>query len=382
MGADSLSMTPITFAEIIVVEVDLRGYRLSYGTIDKIKIVLIKLIDADGVVGWGEADPMKPFTTESADEVAEILHDELLPAVLHEANPEPEHVDEVLDALRNDHLLAKGAISMALLDIKGKKLGVPVAELLGKVVHTSLPLLWPLSNGSAEADIAVIETKSAEGYRSFMLKMGAAPVNEEIERVNTLYQRYGKVVKFIADANQGWSFDDTQTFLEGVKDTHLAFVEQPVAKGDLQSMYRLTNSGLFPISADESLTGLVEANDVAENRAANVFSIKSSKNGGPLRARAITEVAQKYGIRCYMNSMLELGVTQAASLQLAVTIPHLIDVGHAYMSTLRLDGDPTNFASFIHNAVVNLPERPGLGIDVDEAKLHRIAVSSRQLPGL
>ena len=82
-----------------------------------------------------------------------------------------------------------------------------------------------------------------------------------------------------------------------------------------------------------------------------------------------------------MNSMLELGITQAASLQLAVTRSNLVDVGHAYMSTLRLEGDPTNFASFIEDGVVQLPDRPGLGIEVDEEKLRKLMVEEYALEG-
>ena len=81
--------------------------------------------------------------------------------------------------------------------------------------------------------------------------------------------------------------------------------------------------------------------------------------------------------------MPELGVSQAASLQHAITIPNLVDAGHAYMSTLRLKGDPTNFGSFVKDGVIYMPEAPGLGIDVDEQQLAKIAVRSilrRRIP--
>lgn len=369
-------MAPIASAEITLVEVNMNGYKLSYGTIDKSRVVLLKLIDTEGTIGWGEADPMQPFTLESASDVVDVLRDELLPAVLRESTPEPERIDSVLDALRDGHYLAKGAISMALLDIKGKKLDIPVAKLLGKIIHRSLPVLWPLSNGSAEADIAIIDTKIVEGYNSFMLKMGLVPVHEEITRVSILKRRYGESIKLIADANQGWSLEEAQRFLDGTKGMRLAFIEQPVVKADIQAMSELTKTGSILISADESLTGLAEAEEIARREAANIFSIKSSKNGGPLRAKAIVEMAQEYGISCYMNSMLELGITQAASLQLAVTVPNLVDAGHAYMSTVRLTGDPTNFSSYIHDGMVDLPEKPGLGVEIDEGKIRQIAISS------
>ena len=77
-----------------------------------------------------------------------------------------------------------------------------------------------------------------------------------------------------------------------------------------------------------------------------------------------------------MNSMLEFGITQAASLQHAVTIRNLMDFGHAYMSTMRLAEDPTDFSSFVRAGVVHLPSTAGLGIEVDESHVRRLAVDS------
>jgi muconate cycloisomerase len=284
-----------------------------------------------------------------------------------------------LDALLAKHLCAKGAVSMALLDLLGKRLHVPVSTLLGGALRKSLPVLWPLSNGTAEDDIRVIDERAAQGFSSFMLKMGSAPVRDEVQRVAALEARYGRGIKLIADANQGWTRDEACEFLASVSGSHLAFVEQPVAKSDLEGMAMLAKASTLPISADESLTGLSEAAHLATLGAAGVFSIKSSKNGGPLRAQRIATVAQAFGIRCYMNSMLEFGITQAASLQHAATVTNLIDIGHAFMSTLRLAEDPTDFSSCVIHGVVHLPRGPGLGVQVDEQRVRRMAAASHRI---
>lgn len=374
--ATAPNMTQITKAEIFHQEYRLPGYKLSFGTIKSVTAILLKLTDADGVFGWGEANPLQPFTKESAPEAAEVLHNQLLPIVLNESNPEPDLIDQILDAVQpGDHLLAKGAVTMALLDIKGKKLDVPVATLLGGAIRQSLPVLWPLSNGTAEEDMSVIDVKLKEGYTSFMLKMGTASAAEEIKRVATLEAHYGNAIKLIADANAGWTREQSEEFLEGVKDSSLSFIEQPVAKGDYDSMEKLTKSTKLLISVDESLTGMAEAKSLVRRGAANIFSIKSSKNGGPLRAKALSDLAKDHGILCYFNSMLEGGITQAASLHHAVTVTNLVDVGHAYMSTLRLEGDVTNFASFVDSGMVHLSEKAGWGINIDEDHLRRSAMN-------
>ncbi|KAF2165582.1 hypothetical protein M409DRAFT_23876 [Zasmidium cellare ATCC 36951] len=369
-------MSKIVKAEIFKHRYTLEGYKLSYGTIKEVFPVILKLTDNNGNNGWGEANAQRPFTDEDSEDVIEVLRNELLPLVLEEDVADPAHIDRLLDPVRPQaDLLAKGAINIALLDLKGKSLGVSVAELLGGPIRQSIPVSHPLNNGDAQDDIHVIDERMREGYVDFMLKMGTSPIAREIERVATLEMRYGDRIKFKADANTGWTRDQSLEFLAGVANSSLVFVEQPVAKIDINGMAMLAQRSKIPISADESLTGIEKALEIIRKKAANVFSIKITKNGGILRSKALAGLAQQHGISCYANSMLEGGITQAASLQLAVTIPNLLPIGHSFRSVLRLvEGEVTDFASNIRNAVVHLPRRPGLGTFVDEARLRSSAL--------
>lgn len=374
------AMARITAADVYEIETPfVTPYKMAEGTLTIARAVLVKLTDADGVVGWGEANPSVSFTGESSADVMRLLRDVLLPAAMALPSAGPGRVDRMLDRLLGTNLYAKGAISTALLDILGKRLGVPVSTLLGGASHDSLPVLWPLNNGTADEDVGVIEERAAQGYKSFMMKMGTSPIRSEIERVATIEARYGGQFKFVADANQGWSRDQAREFLNGVRGSSLVYVEQPLAGDDLDGMAALARETALPLSVDESLIGLSVAGEIARLGAAKIFSIKSSKNGGPLRAQRIAAVAEAFGIECYMNSMIEFGITQAASLHHAVTVEHLVDIGHAFMSTLRLVDDPTDFRSFVRNGTVHAISRPGLGLEVDEDHVRRLAVASYTL---
>ena len=372
-------MSPIASASLYEIETRFATpYRLSktYGTLVSTRAVFLKLVDDDGVEGWGEANPMHPFTAESIEQTLQVLDASLLPAVLAARDPEPGPIDSMLDRLVPAHLCAKGAVTMALLDILGKRLDVPAALLLGGALRHSLPVLWPLGSGTADDDAAVIDERAAQGYKTFMIKMGASAIDDEIKRVEALEARYGSGIGLIADANQGWSADEARRFLQATRGSGLLFVEQPVAKDQLDTLAALARDSALPLSADESLTSLAEGAEIARKQAARIFSIKSSKNGGPLRAQKISSLAQGHGIRCYMNSMLEFGVTQAASLTHAVTIESLFEAGHAFMSTLRLAEDPTDFSDWVSQGTVTLARRAGLGVRVDEAHVRRLARSS------
>lgn len=375
-------MAPIASAEVFEIEAAfVTPYKLSFGTRTTTRAVMLKLTDADGAVGWGEADPSQPFTAESPADAAKALQETLLPAVLAADTLEPNAIDRMLDALLPDQLCAKGAVTMALLDLLGKRLRVPVSTLLGGALRPTLPVLWPLGNGTAEDDMRVIDERAAQGFASFMLKMGQAPARDELRRVAALESRYGDRFKFIADVNEGWNREQAREFLASLCGSRLAFLEQPLPKEDLEGMAALAKDSPVPLSADEAVTSLEEAARVAGSGAARVFSVKATKNGGPLRAQRIAAVAEGFGIQCYMNSMAEFGVTQAATLHLAATLPNLLDVGHCFMSTLRLKEDPTDFSSFVRKGTARLPEGPGLGVQVDEAHVRRLAVASFRLGG-
>lgn len=359
-------MAPIQRAEVFVIQADfVTPYRVTEGLLVNTRAIMLRLTDADGVEGWGEANPSKTFTGESIEDAVEALRDRLLPAVLAAPHPEPGLVDAHLDASLDRQFCAKGAISMALWDILGKRLGAPVSALLGGALRRQIAVLWPLSSGTADEDMAVIDARAAQGFSHFMLKMGSAPVSDDIARVAALEKRYGRSIRLIADANQGWGREDALTFVRGVAGSALEFIEQPLVRDDVAGMAALAAESALPISADEAVIGVPQAAQLARADAARVFSLKSSKNGGPLRAQKIAALAEGFGIQCYMNSMHEFGITQMASFQHATTIRNLFDFGHAFMSTLRLAEDPTDFSTLIDKAVITLRDRPGMGLQVD-----------------
>ncbi len=351
-------------------------YKLSklYGTVTHSDAVVIRVRTDDGLVGFGEANPHPQFNGETASGLLALFRDTLGPALLGLEAGSPAAVDAAMDAVLAGNLGAKGAVAMAACDLAGKARGVPVHALLGGALHRTLPVLWPLGNGTAEEDAAVIDAKRAEGYTSFMVKMGVNPVADDIRRLSALTERYGDAVTLIPDANQGWTVAEALRFAAGVAELGLPLLEQPVAKGNLAGLKRVRDAAGPPVSADESLTDLTSAWTLAQDGVVDAFSLKVAKNGGPLRTAKIAAVAEAAGIGILMNSMLELGITQAASLQLGCTLPHLLPVGHAYMSTLRFLDDVTDFSGFVKDGVVHVPDRPGLGIAVDEAALQRLSV--------
>jgi muconate cycloisomerase len=128
------------------------------------------------------------------------------------------------------------------------------------------------------------------------------------------------------------------------------------------------------LSADEGVASIREAATLIREQAVDAFSIKISKNGGLSKAKRIAEMANAFGLKILMNSMFEFGITQAALLQLGCVLPNLLDMGHAFMSVLRMADDITDFAGNISDSVVTVPPEPGLGVKLDEDKLKKYTV--------
>ena len=182
-----------------------KPYHLSkvLGTRNETQAIILKIHTDDGLVGLGEANPSLLVAGESPAGVMVVFKEYLGPMLL---GADPLAVSELeieLDRIMHGNNAAKGAISMALYDIAGKTWGVPVHTLLGGKLVSELPMLWPLGSGSSADDISAIEEKLGEGYKTYMLKMGALPIEDEVGRVKAVRERFGPEVKLVADANQG-----------------------------------------------------------------------------------------------------------------------------------------------------------------------------------
>ena len=356
-------------------------YRLSkiYGTLHDAQAVIVKIQTDEGLVGLGEADPMVPFTAESPESVLAMLRDIVAPKLIGQDPIKIIQLETRLDRLVNGYATARGAINMALYDIRGKVLNIPVYELLGGLHHEKLPLLLGIGSLGLEDSLAAINELRNQGVTTVMLKMGEKPIGDEIRRYIGIREHLGEDVKLVVDANQGWVLSETLEFIEGIKGYHLDLLEQPIDRRDLSGLKRIREHLVGPLSADESLVAAADAAVLIREQIVDVFSIKVSKNGGLETSKLIAQMAAGFGLKCLMNSMLEFGITQAASLHLGCTLPNLMDCGHAYGSVTRMSDDITDFGQHISGGVVTVPSRPGLGVNLDEEKLKKYAVAHAKI---
>lgn len=367
------SETRIVAVDVWQVRIPLaRPYHLSklYGTLTHSDAALLRVSLANGECGWGEADPGGVnFDGETIDTVMHSLGQRV-----------PEMIGQCVQDWVEDgkgfeqHGAAMAAQDVACYDALARVNNLPVWRLLGEPQRDRIEVLWPTSSGSADDDLDVIGEYHKKGFSTYMLKMGDRPVAEDIARSADVVERLPQGVAVMVDANQGWDRQEALDFAEQTVDLPLILIEQPVRASDYEGLQMVRGIAGCPISVDESIQSPDEVSAILNTDAADVFSIKISKNGGLANSRMITDKVQQAGKRILMNSMIELGITQAASLHLGCTLENLMDCGHAYMSTLRMADDVTDFSGWVNNGVAWLRDAPGLGVDISMRKIEQYQV--------
>lgn len=301
--------------------------------------IWIALEDDEGRVGVGESAPFPGFGMESLASSLSALH---LAAKFVPGLP-PEHFLAAAEDLPRLAPVAaspgaRGALDLALHDLAAQRAGVSLAALLGGAaarpsVHANaaIPRL-PLSEVAAAAVAAV-----AAGARCVKLKVGGAPLADDVALLRTVREAIGPAIRLRVDANQAWSEQEAIEALRALAPFDLEYAEQPVAAGAVGALARVRAECGVPIAADEALTDLRSARRLIAARAADVFIVKPMALGGIAASRAVIEIATGAGIRVTVTSLVESAVGRMGALHLAASLGGDGDHGLATGSALSED---------------------------------------------
>jgi muconate cycloisomerase len=330
---------------------------------------------ANGAEGIGEAATLggPRWSEESVESIKATIDAYLTPALM--GTPADRFVaarirmDEA--AKRNN--AAKAAIESALFDAVGKTLGVSAVRLLGGTVRESIPVLWTLASGDPAQEIEEAEKKlAARLHDTFKVKIGAQSPEADIARLRRLSAALAGRASLIIDANQAWDETTALRCLPILAELGIRLAEQPLPAWDLPGMARLRARSTVPLMADESVFSAHDMLDVARAGAADVVSLKLVKHGGLLATRDVAAVAEAAGIGLYGGCLLESSIGAAAHLQVFAGLRELAWGCEHFGPQILVDDlveEPLRFADFR----IYLPAGPGLGVTLDQDKLHRFA---------
>ena len=266
---------------------------------------------------------------------------------------------------------AHSAVEMALLDMTGRATGTKLIDLVGKVRRSAVKPMWLLGNKTAEEDVAEAHSRQKEGFDFFKLKIGVKPLAKEIAIAFAVREALPKT-PLCADANCGLPLEAARKYIDGTRKAKLMFVEQPLAYDDIASLRKLTKASQVPIGIDEGIHSIADIETNAKAGAGGV-SLKLIKLGGITGALEAAKLCQKLGLSVNIAAKIaESSIASAATVHLACGVSRVdwgVSITHFYLAE-----DLVKKPLPLKDGFVSLPDRPGLGIDVDEAAVARFTV--------
>ncbi len=353
----------------------IRPHKLAFGAISHQSPVIVQLWLADGACGFGEAATIggPSWNEESPESIQHAIEAYLAPVLVGQDGRLLGAALERMDAVCRGNAFAKSAVEMALIDALARTLGLPAWQLLGGKRHQSLPLAWTLASGDVTRDLDEAQLRLQQRrHRIFKMKIGARAPEQDLAHVTQIARGLAGQATLTVDVNQAWDGHTARRYLPQLIDAGVTLIEQPVAKWNVAALKTLTATlgDRAAIMADETVCTPQDAFVLAREQACQVFSLKLAKHGGLLRSREVAAVAEAADIGWYGGTMLETSIGSAASAQLFSTLGPRHHGCELFGPQLLVD-DIVTARMEIKDFELQLPDGPGLGVEVDPAQLDR-----------
>ena len=317
---------------------------IARGSHDAYRTVMVRLIDHDGQEGWGEAAPQR-FYGETPETVLAAL--EVYATVLPDDPFDLEDAEARFATVLTGNNSARAALSTALHDLAGKRLGVPVYRLWGLD-----PAKCPISTFTIGIDTPErmrMKVQEAEQYPVLKIKVGTP---DDLAILRAIREVTTKELR--VDANSGWTRKQAIRMLPVLEEFGVTVLEQPLERDDLEGLAEVTRHSRLPVIADESC--LVAADIPGLVGKVDGINIKLAKTGSLREALRMIAIARAHHMMVMVGCMIEssIGITAAAQ------VTPLVDICDLDGAALLSD-DPYSGAT-IERGQLRLPEGPGLGL--------------------
>jgi D-galactarolactone cycloisomerase len=365
---------------------DVRAYPVSYpiapqnrvalgiGTAVKRDAVLVKVTTDAGLVGWGEAHHGRAHTA-----VAKLIETTLKQLIL---NSDAEDIPEVWEKMYRYQLASHGmgagaclaisGIDMALWDIRGKALGLPLYRVLGGTRRSIPAYAGGVSLGYQDKGELIDEARVSvdKGYKAIKLRVGDT-VDKDVERMRAVHATFGKKLAILTDANIGYTLDRVRQVMPVMDELGIGWLEEPFPAPDFRSYRAAARLGRTPLAAGENHYTRFEFDRLIEDGAVRILQPDLSKSGGITEGLRIAALAAAANLPIHPHSSM-------TGLNHAATIHFLAAIGNGGY----FEGDVSRSNKFRDELVDNPGEidaegcvwpleKPGVGLEVDERFIER-----------
>jgi len=368
-------MMIVSRVEIIPVHIPMtQPMSISYATFKTCDFVLTRVATNEGIVGVGECPPLPPLSRESQETIVPLLEKFIAPQILGEDPFDLERIWEKMDSAMPGYPFPKAALDIALYDIMGKTLGVPVHKLLGGAYRTRFSNVGLIGLGSTEEIRGLAQRYVADGYKAIRLKTGLG-LNADERNVRAVRETVGEDVTLRLDANQAYIPPKAIKFVKAMEKYDIELVEQPTPWYDFKGLAAVAKAVDTPIMPHESLYLLSDAIQLLDLEAMDVLGLKVYRPGGGLTsAKKLISLAELMDIPCLMHDDVELGISLAAATHfIAANYRHLKYANELSGYPAWITDDVVKKTPRMEGGLVEVPEGPGLGVELDEEKLKKYA---------
>lgn len=342
---------------------------LGIGTAIKRDAVVVKVITAGGLIGWGESHHGRAHTA-----VAKLIATTLRQLVVGMDAADVVGVwAKIYKMQLGSHgmgagtCLAMSGIDLALWDIRGQAAGMPLCRLLGGTRKPVPAYAGGVSLGYQEPAKLVDEArKSVEaGYRAVKLRVGDTP-QRDLERIRAVRKALGDDLVILTDANTGYSVANARAAMPGMDELRVGWLEEPFPAHDYRSYRMAAGFGRTPLAAGENHFTRFEFNRVLEDGSISILQPDLSKTGGITEALRIAAMASAYKLPVHPHSSMT-GLNHAASIHFLAAIDNggyfEGDVSRANKFRDELCSKPYEVD---RDGNVWPLEKPGLGLEINE----------------
>lgn len=343
----------------------------SYGTMTVKDFILIEVIDEDGISGWGESVAFQTpwYTEETVRTNWHMLEDFLIPLSFQSPIEHPDDLNRRFSFMKKNNM-AKAAIEGAIWDLWAKRLQIPLSQALGgKRKQIEVGISIGIQKSEAQL-LHSIEGFLEEGYRRVKVKIKPG---QDVSVIEGIRKRFPNL-PLMADANSAYTLKDIE-LLKELDQYQLMMIEQPLASDDIIDHAELQGILNTPICLDESIHSVEDAHKAISLGSCKVINLKIGRVGGLSESIKIHNLCQEQGVDVWCGGMLEAGVGRAHNIAIT-SLEHFTLPGDTAGSSHYWERDIIDPEVTVHDGLITVPDRPGIGFEVNRQMVDYYTQSS------
>ena len=328
--------------------------------------LICEITTESGIKGYGETICLLDF-------VPTVFEKVVMPLGLNRSVSDVERMHRHAEGAGYYHhkralVFALSALEMAMWDALGKHAGLALYQLWGGLYRTQIELCAYVYITDPKTVVEELLEYKSQGFRSYKLKVGLDP-EQDVELVKVARETLGANVNLRADPNGAWTLGTARRMIEKLRPFDLQYIEQPLPVEDLVGLADLRKISAIPICIDEGAYTIAETMQAIRLNAVDVVLVDPHETGGLWQCLKQGAIAEAAGIHVGIHSGGELGLTQAANLQLVASLPN---------ATIAIDtiyqhhtDDILRERLVFKEGNASVPTGPGLGVEVNLDKLEQ-----------